>query len=131
MCYSLRVFFFRQKTAYELRISDWSSDVCSSDLTGLSDPGDGRRRSRSQHRGAERLRNRRQPAAPRARHAGPVGPARLRHGGGHRAGARLAGGAWMSVGEEKGVSVRGEYGGRRLIEKKQHRIRVLRKSSTI
>src|SRR3546814_9179511 len=25
-------FFFRQKTAYELRISDWSSDVCSSDL---------------------------------------------------------------------------------------------------
>src|SRR3546814_14448649 len=27
-------FFFNQKTAYELRISDWSSDVCSSDLTG-------------------------------------------------------------------------------------------------
>src|SRR3546814_6278890 len=26
------VFFFRQKTAYEMRISDWSSDVCSSDL---------------------------------------------------------------------------------------------------
>src|SRR3546814_2048247 len=25
-------FFFKQKTAYELRISDWSSDVCSSDL---------------------------------------------------------------------------------------------------
>src|SRR3546814_1589861 len=29
----LIVFFFKQKTAYELRISDWSSDVCSSDLT--------------------------------------------------------------------------------------------------
>src|SRR3546814_3835540 len=29
--YSL-VFFFKQKTAYEMRISDWSSDVCSSDL---------------------------------------------------------------------------------------------------
>src|SRR3546814_5024370 len=28
----LHVFFFKQKTAYELRISDWSSDVCSSDL---------------------------------------------------------------------------------------------------
>src|SRR3546814_9941242 len=28
MCF----FFFKQKTAYELRISDWSSDVCSSDL---------------------------------------------------------------------------------------------------
>src|SRR3546814_15101902 len=28
------VFFFKQKTAYEMRISDWSSDVCSSDLPG-------------------------------------------------------------------------------------------------
>src|SRR3546814_3293516 len=28
----LCVFFFKQKTAYEMRISDWSSDVCSSDL---------------------------------------------------------------------------------------------------
>src|SRR3546814_8883192 len=33
-------FFFKQKTAYEMRISDWSSDVCSSDLTECtsSDP---------------------------------------------------------------------------------------------
>src|SRR3546814_9189814 len=30
----LFIFFFKQKTAYELRISDWSSDVCSSDLHG-------------------------------------------------------------------------------------------------
>src|SRR3546814_7668649 len=29
-------FFFKHKTAYEMRISDWSSDVCSSDLAGLS-----------------------------------------------------------------------------------------------
>src|SRR3546814_8912334 len=28
----LFLFFFKQKTAYEMRISDWSSDVCSSDL---------------------------------------------------------------------------------------------------
>src|SRR3546814_19703599 len=28
-------FFFKQKTAYEMRISDWSSDVCSSDLVAL------------------------------------------------------------------------------------------------
>src|SRR3546814_4023453 len=28
----LGFFFFKQKTAYEMRISDWSSDVCSSDL---------------------------------------------------------------------------------------------------
>src|SRR3546814_6288693 len=40
MCYSVSFddcvfvvcFFFKQKTAYEMRISDWSSDVCSSDL---------------------------------------------------------------------------------------------------
>src|SRR3546814_3804051 len=31
---SFFVFFFKQKTAYEMRISDWSSDVCSSDLVG-------------------------------------------------------------------------------------------------
>src|SRR3546814_7245775 len=31
----LCVFFFKQKTAYEMRISDWSSDVCSSDLEAL------------------------------------------------------------------------------------------------
>src|SRR3546814_2322350 len=29
-------FFFKQKTAYEMRISDWSSDVCSSDLGDLT-----------------------------------------------------------------------------------------------
>src|SRR3546814_7320350 len=28
-------FFFKQKTAYEMRISDWSSDVCSSDLVDI------------------------------------------------------------------------------------------------
>src|SRR3546814_3902377 len=33
-----RFFFFKQKTAYEMRISDWSSDVCSSDL-GLEEEG--------------------------------------------------------------------------------------------
>src|SRR3546814_20191747 len=30
-------FFFKQKTAYEMRISDWSSDVCSSDLLRVAD----------------------------------------------------------------------------------------------
>src|SRR3546814_7033544 len=34
----LFVFFFKQKTAYELRISDWSSDVCSSDLAAVLRP---------------------------------------------------------------------------------------------
>src|SRR3546814_1038830 len=32
MCFLFYFFFFKQKTAYEMRISDWSSDVCSSDL---------------------------------------------------------------------------------------------------
>src|SRR3546814_8204811 len=32
VCFSVSFFFFKQKTAYEMRISDWSSDVCSSDL---------------------------------------------------------------------------------------------------
>src|SRR3546814_6452997 len=34
MCCMFVFFFFKQKTAYEMRISDWSSDVCSSDLAG-------------------------------------------------------------------------------------------------
>src|SRR3546814_15499735 len=35
ICYLSLIFFFKQKTAYDLRISDWSSDVCSSDLLVL------------------------------------------------------------------------------------------------
>src|SRR3546814_4228492 len=59
-------FFFKQKTAYEMRISDWSSDVCSSDLGRESR--DGRRR------GPHRARLARPPGAiaPLQRR-GPVG----------------------------------------------------------
>src|SRR3546814_2492788 len=41
MVYYLFMFFFfvKQKTAYEMRISDWSSDVCSSDLSFFDDRG--------------------------------------------------------------------------------------------
>src|SRR3546814_4999542 len=42
-------FFFKQKTAYEMRISDWSSDVCSSDLHRA------RQRSRDVDRGIDAL----------------------------------------------------------------------------
>src|SRR3546814_8271181 len=38
----LLCFFFKQKTAYEMRISDWSSDVCSSDLDIADDHGEHR-----------------------------------------------------------------------------------------
>src|SRR3546814_20046457 len=41
----LVVFVFKQKTAYEVRISDWSSDVCSSDLQ----PGDGEAEGQAHH----------------------------------------------------------------------------------
>src|SRR3546814_8941974 len=41
---SLFFFFFKQKTAYEMRISDWSSDVCSSDLPPFTVSGTKRRR---------------------------------------------------------------------------------------
>src|SRR3546814_1449637 len=35
-CFVFFFFFFKHKTAYEMRISDWSSDVCSSDLDDFS-----------------------------------------------------------------------------------------------
>src|SRR3546814_8179424 len=41
MCF----FFFKQKTAYEMRISDWSSDVCSSDLAEQREDWHGGRRA--------------------------------------------------------------------------------------
>src|SRR3546814_8332516 len=57
----VEIFFFKQKTAYEVRISDWSSDVCSSDLTctersGLSHKG---RRARQSACGSSRSEERR------------------------------------------------------------------------
>src|SRR3546814_11157073 len=47
-------FFFKQKTAYEMRISDWSSDVCSSDLPGVKDAD--RAADRDRERGEQRER---------------------------------------------------------------------------
>src|SRR3546814_7413594 len=43
------IFFFKQKTAYEMRISDWSSDVCSSDLQRQSSAPPGKRMTDSFH----------------------------------------------------------------------------------
>src|SRR3546814_4436253 len=47
VCVAVFFFFFKQKTAYEMRISDWSSDVCSSDLYGKARPGQRRRAQRA------------------------------------------------------------------------------------
>src|SRR3546814_8603254 len=63
-------FFFKQKTAYEMRISDWSSDVCSSDLNvGF----DGDRLFRPMHVSTEYL-----PYTGRAMHIDPSGRGRDR-----------------------------------------------------
>src|SRR3546814_7627336 len=50
------VFFFKQKTAYEIRISDWSSDVCSSDLPFYKSPHQARETDIPMMRGYKRLR---------------------------------------------------------------------------
>src|SRR3546814_16440172 len=56
------LFFFKQKTAYEMRISDWSSDVCSSDLAHrgqrivLDRLGDAEEKQADAHAGTEQHR---------------------------------------------------------------------------
>src|SRR3546814_5063614 len=59
------IFFFKQKTAYEMRISDWSSDVCSSDLSSLQ------RASRPSLTGPTRSRRPPRAAAPAAPASAP------------------------------------------------------------
>src|SRR3546814_13279539 len=94
VCADIRLFFFKQKTAYERRISDWSSDVCSSDL----------RRRRRLSRGADPFRNQ---------------LSRLSHHAAARGG--LSRQARKSVVQGKSVSVRVDLGGHRLIKKKTGR----------
>src|SRR3546814_7915264 len=82
--------FFKQKTAYEMRISDWSSDVCSSDLEGAGGRGCAGRRERhagAAHRGLLRLGRDRAAVRP----GQCVLPARRQDGGLHGPGAGGAG----------------------------------------
>src|SRR3546814_3454686 len=74
--YSLIFFFVKQKTAYEMRISDWSSDVCSSDL-------EHRRQRRADDPGADHG-----PGRGPGRSAGADGRIRRVIGGTHRPPAR-------------------------------------------
>src|SRR3546814_7397051 len=79
------VFFFKQKTAYEMRISDWSSDVCSSDLDARGGRGavfeqhvaDSIAEVDVGHQLLERQRRRQHLVAERAK----IGPATLELGG--------------------------------------------------
>src|SRR3546814_16636525 len=100
-------FFFKQKTAYEMRISDWSSDVCSSDLRTVA-------RRRVEHGTAGRGVLRRFPQPHRTQADAPAVPGR---GHADDAGRRRQG-ARKSVVEGKSVSVRGDLGGSRIIKKK-------------
>src|SRR3546814_19516659 len=104
------VFFFKQKTAYEMRISDWSSDVCSSDLRPPPSPACA----------GPRLQGRRGPA-----HAGDGGGlvARRHHRQCHRAGLLpdRPDRDRKSAVEGKRGSVRVDLGGRRTIKKKKNK----------
>src|SRR3546814_4174485 len=82
-------FFFKQKTAYEMRISDWSSDVCSSDLAQPATPG--RRPGAAVQAGAKGPW--RQHPAPARRPAAPAGHPRTAVAGPHVAGQRPGAGA--------------------------------------
>src|SRR3546814_17317096 len=117
-------FFFKQKTAYEMRISDWSSDVCSSDLRhhrrhSVPVP-EGRPRSADQHA----------VSASRVDRRGHPRPVRRLSERQARAGSRRLQDPVdlerpetdrKSVGQGKSVSVRVDLGGRRIIKKKNKR----------
>src|SRR3546814_18655841 len=110
------LFFYKQKTAYEMRISDWSSDVCSSDLRGLLRAGG----SRDGDSRAEGERFRRGHACPVPHDHARSEPGQGDGEGGLPAQARLV----VSPGrtEERRVGkecvVRVELGGQRIINKK-------------
>src|SRR3546814_3061398 len=64
------LFFFKQKTAYEMRISDWSSDVCSSDLPDIDAvPPGPEHRCRRARRAVRHIDGLEEPAAGDAEHA--------------------------------------------------------------
>src|SRR3546814_14443776 len=113
----LLFFFFKQKTAYEMRISDWSSDVCSSDLALRDlrrDPAAGRADRGTAHRLglAHSLRARR--AARARRLSAPPRPRRKDR---------------KSVVSGKSVSVRVDLGVRRIIKKKKQKQHIINETS--
>src|SRR3546814_18469505 len=125
-------FFFKQKTAYEMRISDWSSDVCSSDLAG----------ARSGARGAapvgipvkgrwDHHQHRRRPEAQRQRQLGRARQLPVRTERRHlhlcdrrlwRKQSQLPRLARKSVSEGKQGPVRVDLGGPRNIKTKEQKI---------
>src|SRR3546814_16283183 len=102
-------FFFKQKTAYELRISDWSSDVCSSDLSRARSPAPPPKQSPATSSCCRRL-------APRSTSIRIMNSAATRFAPPYRRSAQDR----KSVAEGKSVYVRVDLGGRRIIKKKQN-----------
>src|SRR3546814_10368618 len=102
-------FLFKQKTAYEMRISDWSSDVCSSDLPVSNAPA--RPQAECRHPGGLENQHQRSSSPP------------PRNGGrwvrNHRTAWRITSSSVdrKSVVKGKSVSVRVDLGGRRIIQK--------------
>src|SRR3546814_6175182 len=90
-------FFFKQKTAYEMRISDWSSDVCSSDLVAVGTAA-ATARGAAEHRGVSR---------------------RLARTAGRRQSTACTTGDRKSVVSGKSVSVSVDFGGRRILKTKK------------
>src|SRR3546814_10835627 len=115
------LFFFKQKKAYEMRISDWSSDVCSSDLDG----GEDQQPAEDDHKDAPNRSHRSTYTAFDPSHAcglltghpGPSMPAKPLTDHFPPADSRSGTADRQSVVEGKRVSVRVELGGRRLIQK--------------
>src|SRR3546814_18421230 len=108
------IFFYKQKKAYEMRISDWSSDVCSSDLDveKKEQPFDKLRANGKEaadgHPPADRAGNRLRPAGHRAKRR-PKPATRDR-------------GDRKSGEEGKSLSVRFVLGGRSIIKKKKNNL---------
>src|SRR3546814_14298421 len=104
------VFFFKQKTAYEMRIGDWSSDVCSSDLRRQDhySPSYGRRSAGADSGG---LQMGMLPQQPRAHLS------RRRNRSFRRIPYACTNVDRKSVVSGKSVSVRVDLGGRRIIQK--------------
>src|SRR3546814_20828186 len=111
----LEIFFFKQKTAYEMRISDWSSDVCSSDL-----------RQRGGGTGDHRLIGHRLRLLHLSRTYDHRGAGAAARDSGRAADTRRAADDGddpvdrKSVVYGKSVSVRVDLGGRSIIQKKKH-----------
>src|SRR3546814_18029923 len=117
----MQLFFFKQRAAYGMRISDWSSDVCSSDLPGqrIAEPAQPGPRQAAE-RGGEQVQ---QPGG-ESGHAGECsewmrapragGPGCAGRRGGGRSGARRdtsTQGAWRHGQTGIGQAARGEAGG--------------------